>query len=110
MCPVLFFQKAKIWVLELKQHYAEIGILCDLVSEWRKINMMMNTNPRSVIICPTNKTQYIITMLCVEKVYLEVNPLTERDRDTIHPIKGHCSIEMILKLLFSDVKSYIMWL
>ena len=64
----------------------------------------------SVMICPANKTQYIITMLCVENVYLEVNPLNEHDRDIIHPIKGHCSIKVILKLFFSDVKSYIMWL
>ena len=66
-----FFRADKdIEYQQVMQHYVEIGS-CDLVpSQFFKCNTtVMNRNPSR----PLNKTHYVKTTLCVQKVYVEVN-------------------------------------
>lgn len=61
----------------LKQHYVEIGYLCDLVTQQSATTLLykyisqVSNNLSEVTVLTTNKIHYIIT-ICVKNVYLEV--------------------------------------
>lgn len=60
----------------LKQHYVEIGYLCDLVTQQSATTLLykyisqVSTNLSEVTVLTTNKIHYIITVLCVENLYV----------------------------------------
>ena len=78
----------------LKQDYVEIGLLCDLAPPYsfqvqqhcgKYKSQVCNTLSDVMLALTKNKIPHIITMVCVENLYLEVNmyvtlwsyPLTE---------------------------------
>lgn len=61
---------------KLKSHYVEIGVLCDLVpptefqcNKLSQISVLIDV----MKMITTNKTYYVITMLCIEHFYVEVD-------------------------------------